>query len=104
MADSREIPFSTQPASLQAALKRALPWLFGAIVILLFIVGGLRYMDETQRELRLLPWLPYDARVDFGYFFAGAEMAAKGDAADLYPPPGERTFYPGEPIFQQLTD
>jgi hypothetical protein len=49
------------------------------------------YAYETQKELRLIPWLAYDARVDFAYFFAGAEMAANGDAYDLYPRPAEFT-------------
>jgi hypothetical protein len=31
-------------------------------------------------------------------------MALHGEAADLYPHPGELTFYPGDPVFQQTPD
>jgi hypothetical protein len=50
-----------------------------------------RYANEAQREIRLIPWLAYDNRVDFGYFFAGAEMAAHGEAAELFPVLGAGT-------------
>jgi hypothetical protein len=70
----------------------------------LFLYNGVRYSDETQREVRLIPWLRYDNRVDFNYFFAGAELAWHGDAADLYPYPGEATFYQFDPIFGVVED
>ena len=94
----------SHPATLQSTLRRGLPWLLGLIVAGFFAFNAVRYIDEGQRELRLLPWLAYDNRVDFAYFYAGAEMAAHGDAADLYPVQGELTFYPGDAIFRRLTD
>ncbi|MPZ48714.1 MAG: DUF2029 domain-containing protein [Dehalococcoidia bacterium] len=83
------------------------PWpmicgLFVVATTLIFLYSGARFGDETQRELRLIPWLPYDARVDFGYFYAGADMTWQGEAFDLYPQPGELTYYPGDPIFQEF--
>ena len=74
-------------------------FIFGAV--LLFAYDGLRYVHETEQQVRLIPWLTYDNRVDFGYFYAGADMAWHGEAADLYPVKGELTFYPGDPIFQR---
>jgi hypothetical protein len=90
-------PLDLIPRSAFALIAVALTWL-------LIVFFGAHYADETQRELRLIPWLPYDQRVDFAYFFAGADMAWHGDAADLYPLKGELTFYPFDPIFQELTD
>jgi hypothetical protein len=80
------------------------PWtlvcgLFAAFSLGLFVYFGLHYADETQRELRLLPDLRYDNRVDFGYFYAGAYMTYHGQAADLYPHKGEWTYYPDDLIF-----
>ncbi len=82
------------------------PWflLCGSMVLLaslIFVYSGIEFSRETERQLRLIPWLPYDARVDWGYFYAGADMAGHGEAFDLYPKPGELTFYPGDPIFQE---
>jgi alpha-1,2-mannosyltransferase len=82
------------------------PWtavcvIFGLFAVLLFAYHGLRYADETQSELRLIPWLRYDVREDFNYFYAGADMVWHGDAADLYPEPGARIYYPREPIFAE---
>src|SRR5690242_7983426 len=105
MADSPEFPLIVgRPATLRSTVRRALPVVLAALALTLFLFNAVRYADETQREVRLLPWLPYDNRVDFAYFYAGAEMAAHGEAAYLYPTPGELTFYPGDPIFQRLTD
>jgi hypothetical protein len=72
-------------------------FMLGALV--LFAYSGIRYADETQREVRLLPYLRYDNRVDFGYFYAGAYMTYHGQMADLYPEQGEWTYYPPDPIF-----
>jgi hypothetical protein len=89
------------------AARSLTPWtvicgLFIATATLIFLYSGVRFADETQRELRLIPWLPYDARLDFGYFFAGAEMAWRGEAFDLYPQKGDETYWPGHPIFQEF--
>ena len=51
-----------------------------------------------------MPYLAYDERVDFAYFYAGASMAYHGDAAELYPVPGELTYYPYDPIFDVTTE
>jgi hypothetical protein len=75
--------------------------LFAVVATALFAYSGLRFANETQRELRLIPWLPYDLRVDWGYFYAGADMVRHGEAFDLYPNEGELTYYPGDPIFQE---
>jgi hypothetical protein len=75
---------------------------FVTAAVLIFLYSGLRFADETQRQLRLIPWLPYDARVDFGYFYAGATLAWNGEAFDLYPNPHERTYYPGDPLFNEF--
>jgi alpha-1,2-mannosyltransferase len=88
-------------ASFGSSLTRAVTWLFVIGAIGLFAYFGVRYFDETQHELRLLPWLSYDNRVDFNYFFSGANMAWHGEASDLYPVRGELTFYPGDPIFER---
>jgi hypothetical protein len=98
------------PAAAQAVpnlgtqFTRAASWLFLIAACAIFLYFGVRYLDITQRELRLLPWLDYDTRVDFAYFYAGADMAWHGDAADLYPVKGELTFYPEDPIFDRTGD
>jgi hypothetical protein len=72
---------------------------------LLFLYNGVRYANETESELRLIPYLRYDHRVDFGYFYAGAALAWHGDASELYPEPGEWTFYPDDaPFFESVDD
>ena len=91
----------------QGILPSPSPWIavctfFIIVATVLFAYSGLRFAKETQHELRLIPWLPYDMRVDFGYFYAGAYMAWRGEAFDLYPNPGEITVYPGDPIFQEF--
>jgi hypothetical protein len=68
----------------------------------LFIYYGAVYSIETQDELRLIHGLRYDLREDFGYFFAGADMAMHGDADRLYPEKEELglTIYPRDPLFE----
>ena len=83
------------------------PWLllcgvFIVLASLIFLISASTFFRETERELRLIPWLPYDARVDWGYFYAGADMTWHGEAFDLYPKPGEITVVPGDPIFQEF--
>jgi hypothetical protein len=90
----RRLPFALTPWT-------AVCVIFGLVAVLLFAYHGLHYADETQSELRLIPWLRYDIREDFNYFYAGADMVWHGDAADLYPDPGERIFYPRDPIFSE---
>ena len=80
------------------------PWLIVSILFavsagLLFVYNGLRYANETQSELRLIPYLRYDLREDFNYFYSGADMAWHGEASDLYPYKFEWTFYPRDPVF-----
>ncbi len=82
------------------------PWalicgFFAVISLSIFAYFGLSYAYKIQHELRLLPDLRYDDRVDFGYFYAGAYMSYHGQAADLYPHYGEFTYYPDDPIFLQ---
>jgi hypothetical protein len=78
--------------------------LFAVLALELFAFFGARYLDQTQREVRLLPWLRYDQRVDFNYFYSGAKLTYHGQARDLYPLPGEWTYYPGDPVFDQPQD
>src|SRR2546430_12036043 len=77
---------------------------FALWVALFLTVSGVRNFNGTQKELRLLPYLPYDDRVDFAYFYAAADMVRNGDAAQLYPKHLEYTFYPKDPLFTQIDD
>src|SRR5438105_1029195 len=77
---------------------------FALWVALYLLVSGAGNVNRTQKELRLLPYLPYDERVDFGYFYAAADMVRHGDAAELYPKHGEFTFYPADPLFRAIDD
>jgi hypothetical protein len=85
--------------------------LFGLAAALLFLVNLVRYSNDTQHELRLIPDLAYDQRLDFNYFYGAAEMARHGDADNLYPDcrPGhypkcsQIIYYPGNPIFRDPT-
>ena len=70
----------------------------------LFVYNAIRYTDETQTTMRNLPYLRYDLREDFGYFFAGATMVWEGEGSDLYPERGEWTYYPRDPIFFEPRD
>src|SRR3989304_4624196 len=92
----------------------ARPWqllclLLGAVAILLFFYKGLHYADETQSELRLIPYLRYDERLDFNYFYGAADMVLHGDADLLYPDcsPGdypqcsEPIHWPGDPLYSR---
>src|SRR3990172_10165421 len=92
----------------------ARPWqlpclLLGAAAALLFLYDGLRYADETQSELRLIPYLRYDERLDFNYFYGAADMVLHGDAGRLYPDcsPGdypqcsEPIHWPGDPLYSR---
>jgi hypothetical protein len=74
-------------------------WLFIVVSVCYLVFTGVRLANDTQQTMRLMPYLDYDERVDFAYFYAGASMAYHGDAADLYPVPGELTYYPYDPIF-----
>src|SRR4051794_36856288 len=71
---------------------------------LLFAVSLVQRVDETQQEQRLIPYLPYDQRTDYNYFYASATMALNGQAADLYPVSGEKTLQPGDPAFTAARD
>jgi alpha-1,2-mannosyltransferase len=81
-----------------------LSWLFVALSVGYIAISGIRLTNDTQETMRLLPYLTYDERVDFAYFYAGASLAYRGDAAELYPVPGELTYYPYDPIFDVTTD
>lgn len=96
-------PPSPRPAFWQT------PWplfcgLFAAFTVVYLLVAGVRLTNETQETMRVMPYLNYDERVDFAYFYAGASMAWNGDAPDLYPNPGELTFYPYDPVFDRIED
>src|SRR5688572_9463667 len=73
--------------------------LFVVGATLLFAISLVQRVDETQHELRLIPYLPYDQRTDYNYFYASATMALNGDASDLYPSSGEPRVQPGDPAF-----
>jgi hypothetical protein len=83
---------------------RVLGLLFAAGSFLIFAYFGFRHFDETQRELRLIPWLEYSERVDFNYFYGAATMVWRGEAHDIYPNPGELTFYQSDPAFLVVED
>ena len=88
------------------------PWSVTRVLTLLVALAALGYFgftaytytNETQREVRELPWRFYDWRVDFAYFYSGASMAWHGEAWDLYPVEGEQIIYPPHPIFGTTTD
>jgi hypothetical protein len=82
----------------------AFSWLAAVAALLYCGYFAGTFAKSTQEELRFIPYLPYDERVDFAYFYAGASMAWHGDAADLYPHPGEITWYPTDPVFDLTTD
>ena len=71
---------------------------------LLFSVSLVQRVDETQHEQRLIPYLAYDQRTDYNYFYASATMALNGEGSDLYPASGERTVQPGDPAFASAQD
>ncbi|MGE0058786.1 MAG: glycosyltransferase family 87 protein [Dehalococcoidia bacterium] len=79
-------------------------WLFIVVTVGYILIAGVRLTNDTQETMRLLPYLDYDERVDFAYFYAGASLAYHGDAAELYPVPGEITYYPYDPIFDVTQD
>src|SRR4051794_22361808 len=94
-----------RPATRSGASTIALAlWSFALWVVLILLVSGVEDFNRTQKELRLLPYLPYDQRVDFAYFYAAADMVRHGDSAELYPKHGEFTFYPGDPLFRIIDD
>src|SRR4029079_4164931 len=84
----------------------------GCLAFALFVVGAtLRFavslaqrLDETQHEQRLIPYLAYDQRTDYNYFYASATMALNGEASDLYPESDEKTVQPGDPAFASARD
>jgi hypothetical protein len=78
--------------------------IIAALAGVALLAYGIAVSYQTQQDLRLIPYLAYDARVDFAYFYGGARMVLDGRAADLYPKKGELTFYPGDPVFPQVTD
>src|SRR4051794_3501238 len=71
---------------------------------LLFGVELIRHANQTQHELRLIPYLPYDQRTDYNYFYAAATMAINGEASSLYPSSGEKTVAAGDPAFATAPD
>jgi hypothetical protein len=71
---------------------------------LLFLYDGARRVREDQHELRLIPYLRYEARTDYIYFYAAGYMALHGQAADLYPGSEDAIVYPGDPAFETAPD
>src|SRR5215212_8626770 len=78
--------------------------LFVVGATLLFAISLVQRVDETQHEQRLIPYLPYDQRTDYNYFYASATMALNGEASDLFPSSGEGTVQPGDPAFAAAPD
>jgi hypothetical protein len=103
---SRTIEREATPRALDARRGPLLllGWGLVAGVIGLLLFNGVRYTNETQTQLRLIPWLEYSERVDFNYFYGAAVMAWRGEAHDVYPNPGELTFYQGDPAFRVVED
>jgi glycosyl transferase family 87 len=79
-------------------------WSFAVWVAIFLVVSGVKNVSETRKELRLIPTLPYDERVDFAYFYAAADMVWNGDGDELYPKKFEYIYYPGDPAFHLTTD
>ncbi|HXH23561.1 MAG TPA: glycosyltransferase family 87 protein [Dehalococcoidia bacterium] len=77
---------------------------FAAAVTVYLGIAAYRASDETQYELRLIPYLAYDDRVDFAYFYAAADMVWHGDLDEVYPEKHEYIFYPGDPAFDLIGD
>ena len=96
-------PFG-RSASERARLAKMAAWSFAACVALFFVIAGFRTFDATQQEMRLLPYLSYDDRVDFAYFYAAADMVRHGDLDEVYPQKYEYIFYPGDPAFDLARD
>src|SRR4051794_2934396 len=71
---------------------------------LLFAISLVQRVDETISEQRSIPYLPYDQRTDYNYFYASATMALNGEASRLYPASGELTVGPGDPAFAAARD
>ena len=95
-------------ASLAPRAWPAAAGVFALAALVLFAYNGLRYADETQSELRLIPDLRYDQRLDFNYFYGAAEMVLHGDAGLLYPdcspshyPDCSEIFWPTDPLYSQ---
>jgi hypothetical protein len=79
-------------------------WICAITAGLFLAYSGIRNANETQKELRLIPGLKYDDRVDFAYFYAAAILVWHGDGADLYPHRHEYIYYPGDPAFDLSND
>ncbi|HEY7268532.1 MAG TPA: glycosyltransferase family 87 protein [Dehalococcoidia bacterium] len=79
-------------------------WAFAIAVGAFLAVSMFNNGRMTRKELRLIPTLPYDERVDFAYFYAAATMVWHGDGDELYPQKYEYIFYPGDPAFDQTQD
>src|SRR5436190_4085575 len=77
---------------------------FAILAALVFFNQLRQRVDETQHEQRLIPYLAYDQRTDYNYFYASATMALNGEASDLYPASGENTVQPGDPAFAAARD
>lgn len=99
-----EVKPRAQTASAAGPAVRVALLSFSLWAGLIILVFGVRNAYETQKELRLLPYLAYDQRVDFAYFYAAADMVRHGDASELYPKHLEYTFYPLDPLFGQIDD
>ncbi len=94
-----ELDRAERTATDRTRTLRIAAWSFGAWVALFLVIAGVRQVDETQKELRLIPYLQYDDRVDFAYFYAAADQVWHGDLDQLYPAKYEYIFYPGDPAF-----
>src|SRR5438132_5695363 len=90
---------SPRDATLRLALISFFVW-----VALFLGISVVRNFNETQKELRLIPYLSFDQRVDFAYFYAAADMVRHGDASELYPKRDEFNFYPKDPVFEHIDD
>src|SRR6266699_3420425 len=86
-------------ATMRLALLSFFVW-----VALFLGTSIVRNFNETQKELRLIPYLAFDQRVDFAYFYSAADMVRHGDASQLYPTHLEFTFYPKDPLFAHIDD
>ncbi len=79
-------------------------WSLAIWAAVFLVVSGVRNVNLTQKEMRLIPTLPYDERVDFAYFYAAADMVRHGDADELYPQKFEYIYYPADPAFDITPD
>jgi hypothetical protein len=88
----------------RARILTVAAWLFAIATAVFLLISLLHSGRDTRKEMRVIPTLPYDQRVDFAYFYAAATMVWNGDGDEVYPQKYEYIFYPGDPTFGMTQD